>query len=176
VGNASYAEAPLKNPVNDARAMAAKLRELGFEVTNVENATLIEIRTALTQFADALDRTPGASALFHFAGHGIQARGSNYLMLVDAPTGFEPEARAGAMELELVLRELRRRGDGANLIILDACRNNPFDSAVRDRSRGLAPVQTVQLTPPHRVAWPRTAMGKMASIPRRCWSRWTRPG
>ena len=146
IGNALYPAAPLANPVNDARAISAQLKRLGFEVTTVENADLRKMRTAVSQFGQRLLKTPDAAALFYFAGHAIQSRGENYLMPVDASTDSEAAARAIALELDDVLKELRYRGKGVNMVILDACRNNPFESKTRGGSRGLARVKTASGT------------------------------
>ena len=82
IGNASYAESPLKNPANDARAMARRLKELGFDVMALENASRAQMGRAVIEFGRKLG--PTTVALFFYAGHGIQARGRNYLIPVDA--------------------------------------------------------------------------------------------
>lgn len=146
IGNASYTAAPLANPVNDARDVAAKLSALGFEVTALENAGLRRMRTALAEFGQRLTQSPDAAALFYFAGHGIQSRGRNYLLPVDAAADTEARARAAALKLDDVLEELQYRGSGVNLVILDACRNNPFEDKVRGVGRGLARVATASGT------------------------------
>jgi hypothetical protein len=93
IGNARYAEAPLANPVNDARAVAARLKTLGFRVWSIENANLVTMRTAVAQFGQRLLEQPDAAALFYFAGHGMQSRGANYLIPVDAKADSEATAR-----------------------------------------------------------------------------------
>jgi len=82
IGNAGYREMPLLNPVNDARAIAAKLRELGFDVVSRENLAQRQIGATLREFRSRL--TPGSVALFFYAGHGFQVDGTNYLPAVDA--------------------------------------------------------------------------------------------
>jgi uncharacterized caspase-like protein len=89
VGNGKYSTAPLKNPVNDARAMARSLQELGFEVTLRENSGLRDLALAVRKFGSAI--TPGSAAVFYFAGHGMQVRGRNYLVPVDADIQLEDE-------------------------------------------------------------------------------------
>ncbi|SMH31918.1 ABC transporter substrate-binding protein [Azospirillum agricola] len=124
IGNAAYeAEARLGNPVNDARAMSAALRRLGFEVTDGYDLTIDRMLATLRDFS----RTAGGAdvALVYYAGHGLQVEGENYLLPVDARLNREQELRRQAVALDEVLAELRdaRR---LRLVILDACRNNPF--------------------------------------------------
>src|SRR4051812_1795121 len=82
IGNSSYKDTPLRNPVNDARAMAERLERLGFVVIKRENMTTRQIGSTLREFRSRL--SPGATALFFYAGHGVQVRGVNYLPTVDA--------------------------------------------------------------------------------------------
>ena len=82
IGNAAYAKAPLKNSVNDARALATNLRGLGFDVTLLENARLETTKAAIAQFSGKVK--DGGIALFYFAGHGVQSQGSNYLLPIEA--------------------------------------------------------------------------------------------
>ena len=83
IGNAAYDSAPLRNPVNDARAMAATLRDLSFAVTTLENASLTEMKRAIDDFGDGLRRRGGVG-LFYFSGHGVQNQGRNFLIPVGA--------------------------------------------------------------------------------------------
>ena len=124
IGNGAYRQGALKNPVGDARAVADSLRPLGFEVTLLTDATLAGMIEAMRQFtARAAD---AAVRLLFFAGHGLQSRGRNYLLPVDADIqGEDDVARRSADVGELVDR-LGRVQHGINLVILDACRNNPF--------------------------------------------------
>jgi hypothetical protein len=144
IGNASYKEAPLRNPVNDARAMATTLEDLGFEVIRVENADKETIERAIIQFAGRLDEN--SSGLFYYAGHGVQVRGRNYLVPVDAKFKSEREARIEAVSINLVLDELDYAGNRLNVVILDACRNNPFERRLRGASRGLAAIDAARGT------------------------------
>ncbi|MCB1691235.1 MAG: caspase family protein [Pseudomonadales bacterium] len=138
IGNADYPGAPLENPVRDAKAMSTKLRSLGFHVVEVENASLKNMQHGLVDFLQEIDQ--GATALVFYAGHGIQANGRNYLMPIDASMDSETTLRFDAMELNDVLEELERSGASINIVILDACRNNPFERKTRGSSRGLAVV------------------------------------
>ncbi|MGQ0675946.1 MAG: caspase family protein, partial [Rhodospirillales bacterium] len=138
IGNASYKEAPLKNPVNDARAMAARLRQLGFEVIARENATRAAMGSAVNEFTSRL--SPGSAALIFFAGHGIQARGRNYLIPVDADLNSEIDLGFQAVDIGLLTAELDQARARVSFVILDACRNNPFERKLRGAVPGLAAV------------------------------------
>jgi hypothetical protein len=134
IGNADYPIAPLKNPINDARAMAEKLARVGFDVIKVENATLGQMNKAIVEFADRLGND--GAAVFYFAGHGVQIRGKNFLLPIDAMPSSEVALRNTSYDFDQLMDSLgeSRR---TNVIILDACRNNPFSNA-RGGSRGLA--------------------------------------
>ena len=138
IGNASYKESPLRNPINDARAMAASLKDLGFEVISVENAGKETMERAIVEFTGRLDEN--SSGLFYYAGHGVQVSGRNYMVPVDARIRSEREARIEAVGVNLVLDELEYAGNRLNVVILDACRNNPFERRLRGASRGLAAI------------------------------------
>ncbi|MCC5887436.1 MAG: caspase family protein [Gammaproteobacteria bacterium] len=138
IGNNAYPKAPLFNPVNDANAVSAELRGLGFEVVKVTDADLASMQGALLEFAGRI--RDGATALVFFAGHGIQANGRNYLIPVDASLESAGRLRFEALEMGDVLEELEYSGSRLNLVILDACRNNPFLGRTRGASGGLAAV------------------------------------
>ncbi len=134
IGNASYAESPLKNPANDARAMGERLKELGFEVMALENATRSQMGRAVIEFGKKLG--PSVTALFFYAGHGIQARGRNYLIPVDAALGAEGDLRFQAVEVTALLEEIEQSQSRVGFVILDACRNNPFERRLRGAGTG----------------------------------------
>jgi uncharacterized caspase-like protein len=138
IGNAAYAGAPLKNPVNDARIIAAKLQTVGFEVMLKENVTVRQIGRIFTEFRSKLH--PGGVALFYYAGHGLQIKGSNYLPAVDADIASELDVPLQSIELTKLLDLLDDAKTGVNLVFLDACRNNPFVRSFRSASTGLAKV------------------------------------
>ncbi len=144
IGNAAYRDAPLKNPVNDARAVAAKLRELGFQVIARENATREAMGAALGELTGKL--SPGSVALIYYAGHGIQSRGRNYLIPVDVSLKTEGELGFQAVDVGLLTAELEQAQTRVSLVILDACRNNPFERRMRGASHGLAAVDAAQGT------------------------------
>lgn len=136
IGNGAYTVAPLKNPVNDARAMTASLERCGFAVAELENATRDQMVKALRKFGN--DLQGGGVGLFYFAGHGLQVKGHNYLMPVGGEFAGEEEVAYGALDADAVLAKLEMAGNRLNLMILDACRNNPFTTGSRSVSAGLA--------------------------------------
>ncbi len=133
IGNAAYPTSPLRNPVNDARAVSAKLKNLGFQVTLRENVPLKEMMRAITQFGEQLDRK-GTIGLFYYAGHGMQVRGKNYLIPVDAQISSEASVRSEAADADSLLEQLAVSDLG--IVILDACRNNPFERRFRSGGGG----------------------------------------
>jgi formylglycine-generating enzyme required for sulfatase activity len=137
IGNSDYADAPLKNPANDARDMAKTLRQLGFEVIERINANQEQMDKAIDAFGRTLEKKQGVGLLF-FAGHGIQSKGENYLLPVDASIDREPELRYKAINASRILDEMGYANNGLNIAILDACRNNPLTRSFRNSSRGLA--------------------------------------
>jgi hypothetical protein len=134
IGNANYRNAPLTNPVNDARLMEAVLKQAGFQVIKAENASLRETRRLVRDFGDRLKQRGGVG-LFYFAGHGVQVKGENYLVSIDSDIRNEDEVAEDALNAQLVLEKMQSAGNRVNLVILDACRNNPF--AVRSRASGM---------------------------------------
>jgi len=136
IGNGAYKAGPLKNPVNDARDMASTLRSLGFEVILRENAGLAQMEQAVDQFWASLRK--GGTGLFFFAGHGLQVKGVNYLVPVDANIQLEQDVKVRCLDVNLVLGRMENAGNSLNLVILDACRNNPFARAWRNAGQGLA--------------------------------------
>ncbi len=136
IGNSAYRSAPLRNPVNDARDMAAALARTGFNVTLVEDASLTGMRRAIRSFGDELTR--GGIGLFYYAGHGVQLRGRNFLLPVNADIAREDEIEDQTVDANLVLSKMDTARNTLNLVILDACRNNPYQRAYRSVSQGLA--------------------------------------
>lgn len=139
IGNGAYTSAPpLKNPPNDARDMAATLRALGFDVTSGINVNQREMKRLIREFGQKLKG--GGSGLFYYAGHGVQSRGRNYLIPVDANIQSEAEVEDSGVDAALVLNFMDDAQNGLNIVILDACRNNPFSRSFRSASDGLAQV------------------------------------
>ena len=140
VGNSTYEHAPwLANPTNDARLMAATLSRLGFAVTLETDVTQAGLRRALGAFTDAVAAAGSDGiAFFYYAGHGVQLEGRNYLVPVDAEVGNARDVVLGSVSASDLLQTLELAGGNANLVILDACRDNPFRRATRGLSLGLA--------------------------------------
>ncbi len=137
IGNSAYKDAPLRNPVNDATDIAATLRSLGFTVMLHTNADTRQMRSAMRAFAQNLKR--GGVGLFYFAGHGVQSRnGRNYLIPVGADIKEEFELEDEAVDANRVLAGMEEAGNRVNIVILDACRNNPFARGWRSSTNGLA--------------------------------------
>jgi formylglycine-generating enzyme required for sulfatase activity len=136
IGNAAYDVGPLPNPVNDATDMAATLRQLGFEVTPLHDATYNDMETAVNTFHRQLRQ--GGMGLFYFAGHGLQVEGQNYLIPINARITRESEVKHRAVNATWVLEAMQEAGNGLNVMILDACRNNPYARQWRSTKQGLA--------------------------------------
>jgi hypothetical protein len=138
IGNAGYRTMPLSNPLNDARAVADALGQLGFKVINVQNASQKQMFEAVRQFGDALH---GGVGLFYYAGHGVQVKGRNFLIPVDAVIEREDEVPYKAFDVGLVLEKMEAAKNPLNIVILDACRNNPFARGSRSATTGLAQME-----------------------------------
>jgi len=136
IGNARYATAPLRNPVNDARSMAGALRGLGFDVTLLEDVSQTQMKRAIDRFGKKL--RDGGVGLFYFSGHGMQVNGRNYLIPVNANVEAEEDVEYESVDAGRVLAKMESARNGMNLVILDACRNNPFARSSRNAAQGLA--------------------------------------
>ena len=137
IGNGSYRDAPLTNPVNDARAMATTLRDAGFTVIGRENASHAEMLGLIRDFGDRL-KSQGGVGLFFFAGHGMQIKGRNYLIPIGSQIEREDEVATQAVDASQVLDKMESAANRLNILILDACRNNPFARSFRSSQQGLA--------------------------------------
>lgn len=139
IGNAEYKGMPLRNPVNDAKDVAAKLKTLGFEVIIRTNITSKQIGGALREFKSKL--SPGSVALFFYAGHGVQIKGENYLPAVDAEIGGEEDVPNQSLSTRQIMNVLEDSKTRLNLVFLDACRDNPFARSFRSSGGGLAKLE-----------------------------------
>jgi formylglycine-generating enzyme required for sulfatase activity len=139
VGNSAYPDIPLVNPVNDAALIATTLREQGFEVIEALDVGRSDMARAVKDFGNRLKAAEGeALGLFYYAGHGLQVRGENFLIPVDAEIEDEGDVDIYAISASAILRTIEDARNGLNIVILDACRNNPFARSFRAVSRGLA--------------------------------------
>jgi uncharacterized caspase-like protein len=140
VGNNAYQNVPrLQTAVNDARAVGAALRGLGFSVIVAENQSRRAMSETLLAFDKAIE--PGDIALFFFAGHGFEIRGQNYLLPTDIPEvreGQEELIRDSAFPADRIIDRLQGRGARTAVLILDACRDNPFERPGGRGSRAAA--------------------------------------
>ena len=138
IGNANYRIGPLRNPANDARAIAAALRELGFDVDEQINLSYQDMGRAVNRFGKAIRRD--SVALFYYAGHGLQVQGSNYLVPVDMEIQDEGEVQFNTVNAGQVLAKMEEAKNPVNIVILDACRDNPYARGWKrtSLSRGLA--------------------------------------
>ena len=126
IGNGKYINSmELANPVNDARAMKKALENVGFDVYEYEDLNQAQIKKAIDDFGVRLKQY--SVGLFFYAGHGIQAKGLNYLIPVDAKIQSEQQVEYDCVQADRVLGQMEAAGSKINIVILDACRNNPFE-------------------------------------------------
>jgi hypothetical protein len=158
IGNANYQVGKLDTPLNDATDMANALKELGFEVILLKDSSKRQMDDALDQFFTRINQ--GYVGLFYYAGHGMEVEGENYLIPVNAHIKYKKDVEYESMPLGKILGRMEDAGNRINIVILDACRDNPFRKFWRSSSRGLtAPLQAVSGT---LIAFA-TAPGKVAS-------------
>jgi hypothetical protein len=135
IGNGSYKSSPLANPINDVNDMADTLKKCNFKVMKFINVNRREMRKAIRGFGNEINQ--GAIGLFYYAGHGIQVGGENYLVPIGAEVYSEDEVEDESLKVSSVLRKMETAGNRLNIIILDACRDNPFGRSFRSSNRGL---------------------------------------
>jgi hypothetical protein len=137
IGNGAYQyTGQLHNPANDAQDIAQALRKVNFQVILKTDASLETMADAIYQFGESLKG--GGVGLFYYSGHGLQVKGENYLLPVDANLTREDDIKRKAINANDVLEKMGEGKSHLNLVFLDACRNNPFPSSTRAVSRGLA--------------------------------------
>lgn len=136
IGNSNYGQAPLRNPANDAVAMYQMLTTYQFQTTSLLDASLRDMDAAIDRFVSQL--RPNDVALLYHAGHGFQVEGENYLAPVDFRATTEVDAKYSAYPVSKAQEKIERSGARLAVLILDACRNNPFRVA-RSGAGGLAP-------------------------------------
>ena len=136
IGNSDYRTAPLANPANDASDMAKSLRKCGFTVIKNINCSRQQMRRSIREFGEKIRN--GGVGLFYYAGHGLQVNGANYLVPIDANITVEYEVEDECVKASSVLRAMEYAGNRLNIVILDACRNNPLKRSFRSGASGLA--------------------------------------
>jgi hypothetical protein len=149
VGNSNYGKeiGSLPNPVNDAKLISQALQQTGFQVITVTDVDQKGMKRAIADFGDKLAAAgPTATGLFFYAGHGVQVQGTNYLVPIGANISKEADVDIESVSADKVIDQMEFAGTRVNIIILDACRNNPVGRSVRSVSRGLAPMDSVRGT------------------------------
>lgn len=136
IGNGAYPVSPLRNPTNDSSDIAYLLETLDFTVIHHQNVDLRKMETAVRKFGEILKT--GGTGVFYYAGHGMQVEGRNYLIPVDARIESESDVRFEALDVGRVLGKMEDAGNDLNIVILDACRDNPFARSFRSSQSGLA--------------------------------------
>jgi hypothetical protein len=135
IGNKNYTVGQLTNPINDARAMAAKLTSLGFQVQPVEDLKVKDIDPTLHSFISKIK--PGDEVVVFYAGHGMQIDGVNYFQAVDADITYESQVARNSLSLNVLLAELEASKAAVKILFLDACRKNPFRPQIKSTKRTL---------------------------------------
>ena len=159
IGNGNYGKlGKLANPVNDAHDMADALKTLRFSVILLEDANLQTMEKGVIKFGNELSGSADAVGFFFYAGHGVQSNGINYLIPTDADIAGEAFLRTKALAIQEVLDTIQQSGNQLNVIVLDACRDNPF-SWSRSGSRGLT---VVSQQPPGSIIAYATSAGSVA--------------
>jgi uncharacterized caspase-like protein len=142
IGNGHYPDAaqPLNQPINDARALTATLRESGFDVDVVEDANRDDMQRAIGRLKSKIK--PDSVVMLFFGGYGIQAGRESYMIPVDARIWKEGDVRREGISVESVLEGIKEKGAHAKLVVIDASRRNPYERRFRSYSHGLAPIST----------------------------------
>lgn len=142
IGNGAYEEGPLDNPPRDAELMAETLRALDFAVTFEKNVDQRTMKRLIAGFGDRLRETSDAMAFFYYSGHGMQVKGRNYMIPVDARINDEPDVEIDGVAAWSVLTNMEYAQTRMNIVVLDACRNNPFEKRFKSpqEGTGLAPM------------------------------------
>ncbi|MDM8537700.1 caspase family protein, partial [Desulfobacterales bacterium HSG17] len=135
IGNANYVYGgKLSNPVNDARSIESTLRRLNFTVIKYENCNQKAMKKAIDDFGEKLINKN--TALFFYAGHGVQVSGNNYLVPIEAKLKNENDVEYDCVRADRILSKMERAGSKTNIVILDACRDNPFERSWQRSARG----------------------------------------
>jgi carboxyl-terminal processing protease len=165
IGNSHYAPeiGALPNPANDANLIAQALQQTGFQVIKVVDVDQKKMKRAIADFGDKLAAAGAdATGLFFYAGHGVQVRGTNYLVPLGADIDKEADVDIESVSADTVIQQMEFANNRVNIIILDACRNNPMARSMRSVQRGLAPMDASQAAQGTFVAYS-TAPGQVAA-------------
>jgi uncharacterized caspase-like protein len=140
IGNGHYpdANAPLAQPINDARALTSALRRDGFEVDVVEDASRDDMSRAVARLKSRINRD--SVVMLYFGGYGVQVGRESYMVPVDAAIWKESDVRRQGISIESVLDVMKEKGARARLVVVDASRRNPYERRFRSFSHGLAPI------------------------------------
>ncbi|NBO15409.1 MAG: hypothetical protein EBV20_09795 [Betaproteobacteria bacterium] len=157
IGNGAYTVRPLNNPVNDANDISAALKRSGFQVIDVRNANLTQMRAKIREFGDQLINSD--VGLVYYSGHGVELKGRNYLIPVNADIQREDEIADQGLDAGLILEKMNTAGKGVNILVVDACRDDPFGRSFRSTGRGLAQMDAPKGT----IIAYSTSPGKVAS-------------
>lgn len=139
IGNSKYKSSPLKNPANDAKSIAQSLRELNFDVIEIIDADRVTMRNSVREFKEKMKKERGVG-LFYYAGHGVQVKDENYLIPINHDIQEEYDIQDEAIRMNTIISYMQDAGTRMNIVILDACRDNPFAASMRSGSRGLASI------------------------------------
>ena len=161
IGNGAYTSvSPLKNPVNDATDIASALKRMGFKVTLLTDASRREMNQGLNDFHNRLAQDPASAGFFWYAGHSVQSKGENFLIPIGADIQREVDLEDEAVSVKKLTDLLDDARNRLNVIVLDACRNNPLPSMGRGATRGLT---VVGIAPSESVIVYSTGAGQVAS-------------
>jgi uncharacterized caspase-like protein len=140
IGNGHYpdADTPLTQPINDARALSQLLRRAGFYVITVEDAKKVELNAAVERLKSKMEHN--ATVVLFYGGYAIQSGRENFMIPVDAKIWRESDVQRDGIGIELLLLQLNQAGGGAEIVVIDASRRNPFERRFREYSHGLAPI------------------------------------
>jgi uncharacterized caspase-like protein len=140
IGNGHYPDAaePLNQPINDATGLADAMRQRGFDVDMIEDATKADMARAVERLKSRIK--PGSVVMLFFGGYGVQSGRQSYMIPIDAAIWKESDVRHEGMSIETVLDVMKERGAHAKLVVLDASRRNPYERRFRSYSHGLAPI------------------------------------
>ena len=139
IGNAAYKNRPLANSRNDADDMSAVLKKFGFQVIDLRDASLVEMRKGVREFGEKLMNYD--VGLVYYSGHGIEVKGRNFFLPVSENIKHEDEVADQALDANLILEKMASANKNVNILILDACRDNNLTSKYRNKSNGLAAME-----------------------------------